>query len=77
MEAVVCHSVSHSIPFVHTSLLVKFMVWFEAFGFCYTVNIGSSPGLFLDILLLPCVMETLQLWGSRTWAFLLQGSLHL
>ena len=33
---------------------------FEASGFCYTINTGSSPGLFLDILLLPCVMEILQ-----------------
>jgi hypothetical protein len=30
--------------------------WFKASGFCYNINAGSSPGLLLDILLLPCVM---------------------
>jgi hypothetical protein len=41
--------------------------WFEASGFCSTVNTGSSLGLLLDILLFPCVMEILQLWIYRSW----------
>ena len=45
------------------------MVWFQASGFCYTINTGSSPELFLDILPLPCVMELLQLWFCRTLPF--------
>ena len=36
------------------------LVWFEASGFCYPINAGSSPGFFSDILLLSCVMEILQ-----------------
>ena len=72
-----CHNVSHSIlhPFVHTSLLANVhcnesLVWFEASGFCYTINTGSSLGLLSDILLLPCVMEILQLWICRTSPFM-------
>jgi hypothetical protein len=46
-------------PFVHTALLTHVhamsLVLFEALGFCYTINAGSSLGL----LLLPCVMEGL------------------
>jgi hypothetical protein len=34
--------------------------------FCDTINIGSSLGLLLIILLLSCVIEILQLWISRT-----------
>jgi hypothetical protein len=30
------------------------LVWLEAFGFCYTVNTGSSLGLLWVILLLDC-----------------------
>lgn len=49
-------------PFVHTSLLTKvlcsdLLVWFNASVFCYTIDTGSSLGLLLDSLLLPCVME--------------------
>lgn len=33
----------------------------RASGFRYTVSSGFSPGLLLDILL-PCVMDILQLW---------------
>jgi hypothetical protein len=67
----VCHSVY---PFVYTSLLANIhcnesMVWFVASGFCYTINTGSSPGLLLDILLPPCVMEILQLWICNTGPF--------
>ncbi|KAL6092449.1 hypothetical protein STEG23_022795, partial [Scotinomys teguina] len=37
-------------------------VWFEASGFCCTMDAGPSLGLLLDILLLPCVVGILQLW---------------
>ena len=37
------------------------LVCFEDFGFCYTINTGSSPGLLQDILL-SFVEEILQLW---------------
>ena len=39
--------------------------WSGSSGFCYTINTGSSLGLLSDILLLPCVMEILQLWICR------------
>jgi hypothetical protein len=45
------------------------LAWLEASGFCYTINTGSSPGLLSDILLLPCVMESLQLWFCRAGPF--------
>lgn len=35
----------------------------------YAVSTGSSVGLLLDMLLLPSVMETLQLWIHRTGPF--------
>ena len=58
MKPVVCHSVSHSVPFVHSSVLAnvhcnKLLVCFKASRFCYTINTESLPGLFLDVLLLP------------------------
>ena len=34
-------------------------------GFCDTINIGFSPELLLGILLLPFVVEILQLWICR------------
>ena len=34
------------------------LVWFEASGFCYTINSRSSPVFLLDILFLPCVMRS-------------------
>ena len=36
------------------------MVWFEISGFGDAINMGSSPGVLLVILLLPCVTEILQ-----------------
>ena len=34
------------------------LVWFEVSGFCDIINIGSSPGfLLVIILLLPCVVK--------------------
>jgi hypothetical protein len=59
VEAVVCHSVSHSHPFVHTSLLENVhcngsLVCFEASGFCYTINTGSSPGLSSESVFCQC-----------------------
>jgi hypothetical protein len=58
----VCH-MGH--PFVPTALLAnghcnESLVWFEASGFCYSVNTGTSLGLLSDILL-PCVMKILQI----------------
>lgn len=38
-------------------------------GLGYTINSASLPGLLSDILLLPCVMEVLQLWIYRTTSF--------
>ena len=60
MEAVVCPTVY---PFAQTALLANVhrngsLVWFEASGSCYTINTGTS---LVFILLLPCVMEILQL----------------
>jgi hypothetical protein len=61
-----CHTVNHFVP---TALLVNghwsdSVVWFMVSGFCSTINTGSSPGLFSDIMLLPCVMETCN-FGSK------------
>jgi hypothetical protein len=75
----VCHSVSIVYPFVHTSLLVNVncnesLVWFELF--CDTINIESSLGLLPVILLLPCVMEVLQLQNGRTGPFVLVPAAH-
>ena len=66
MYAIVCPTV---FPFAHTYLLANVhysesLVWFQ--GFCYTINTGSSLGFLSDALLLPCVMEILQLWICRT-----------
>lgn len=74
MEAIVSNSVSHSMPSVRTSSLVNVhcneaLVWFEVSGYCDTINTSSSLGLLLVILLLPCVMEILQFWLSRTNPF--------
>ena len=68
-EAAVCRCVSHSVPFC-PALLDKCshresLVWFQASGFCYTTNTGSSQGLLSDTLLFPCVLEILQLWIYR------------
>jgi hypothetical protein len=55
VEAVVCPTAD---PFVHTSLLANIhcndlLVWYEASGFCYSINTGSSLELFSDTLWLP------------------------
>jgi hypothetical protein len=52
VEAVVCHSVSHSIPLTHTSSLVNVhcnetLVRFEISSFYNTMNIGSLLGFLL------------------------------
>jgi hypothetical protein len=44
------YSVSHSVPFVHTSFFTSVhcndsLVWYEASGFCCTVYTGISVGL--------------------------------
>ena len=51
----------------------KPLVWLEASSFCYTINTGSSPRLLSDILLLPCVMETLQDRPFHTLQKLIDG----
>jgi hypothetical protein len=53
-------------PSVHTSSLANVhcnesLVWFEISGFCDTISVGSLPGLLWVLLLLPYVMEILQL----------------
>jgi hypothetical protein len=78
MEAALCHSVSHRISLCHTSSLVNVrynesLLWFEIFGFCDTINIGSSLGLLLVILLLSCVME---ICISRTGPFMCSNHLQ-
>ena len=61
-----CSTVSHTVNlFVHTSLLASVhckesLVCLDVFRFYYTINAGSSLGLFLGILLLLCVMDILQ-----------------
>ena len=73
MEAVAWHSELQSkYPYIFTCkcVLQKVIVWFKASGFYYTVDAGPSLGLFLDSLLLPCVMEILQLWVCRTDPFM-------
>lgn len=67
-EAVVCHS--HTVySLIHISLFAnthynELLIWFQASGFCYTINTRSLLELLLAILL-PCVMELLQLWICR------------
>lgn len=63
-------------PSVHTSSLAtvpcnESVVWIEISGFCDTIDIGCSLGLFLMILLLLSILETLLLWINRTGPFLL------
>lgn len=45
--------------------------WFEILGFYDIINMGSSQGLLLVILLLPRVTEILQLLDSRTGPFMM------
>ena len=76
MEAVV-YSVSHGTPLsphIFISHCNESLVWFEVSGFCDTINIGSSLGLLRVILLLPCVMEILKFWISRTGSFMYPNS---
>ena len=40
--------------------IAESLVWFQASGFYYTIDARPSLGLFLRILLLPCVVEILQ-----------------
>lgn len=72
MEAAVCQCAPQYVPLSTHLHLQMFMaseslVCFEASGFRDIINIGSSPGLFPVILLVPYVMEILQLWIS--WPF--------
>ena len=79
MEALVSQCISKYTLFVHTLVYTALLaavychdslVWIKASDFCYTINTGSLPGLLLDILLLPCVMEILKLWIYRTGPFM-------
>jgi hypothetical protein len=59
VEAVVRHSVSHSILFYPHFFLSNVhcndtLVWYEASGFCYSINTRTLLGLLSDILLLAC-----------------------
>lgn len=59
-----CHTVY---PFIHTSLLgnvhcKESLKRLQASGVCYTISTGSSPGLLLDGLLMPCDMKILHVW---------------
>ena len=55
------------------------LVRFKVFGFWYTINTGPSLRLFSDTLLLPRVMEILQLWFYRISSFMqfLHAFLHV
>ena len=61
-----CDRVSHTVTLLSMCLASvhcrESLVWFEALGFCYTTDSGPSLELLLVILLLPCVVEILQLW---------------
>ena len=53
------------------------LVWFEVSGSSNTINAAFSPGFLPVVLLLPCVMEILQLWISRTGPFILPNHLQM
>lgn len=65
-----CYRVSHTKPFRPYILTYRCPLQRDlqslVSGFWYTINIRSSLGLLSDVLLLPCVMEVLQLWNSKT-----------
>ena len=66
VECAVSHGVSHGVLFKQTALLVKVhcnesLDWFKASGLCYTIDTEFSLRLIWAILLLPCIMEILQL----------------
>ena len=72
----VCHTVY---PFAQRAFHANVccneaLVQFEVSGFCYTINTGSLLGLLSDILLLPCVMEILQLRICNTGPFVCSNS---
>jgi hypothetical protein len=79
VAAIVCHSHSHSNTFVHTSLLANVhctesWVCFETSGFCYSIYTWFSLRLFLDFMMLPCVLEIMQLLICRTSSFMCSSS---
>ena len=53
------------------------LAWFEIFCFCDIIHIRSSSGLLPVILLLPCVMEIVQLWISSTGLFMIPNDLQI
>lgn len=67
-----CRGSTQSSPSVVSPSLypASLKFWFKATGFYYTMNAGPSLGLILVMLLLPCVMEILQLWDYRTGPFM-------
>lgn len=69
-----CCCVSHHITFAQKALISnvhcnKWLVWFRASGFCYTINTGASSRLLSDILLYLKIKEILWLWFHRTSSF--------
>ena len=72
MTVVVCHDVSHSIPFCPNSFTWKCsLVRIEASGFSYSGNTGSSLGLPSEHCSpFPCAFTVLTIWmawpGSRS-----------
>lgn len=74
MDAVLCRIVSHSISlYPHISLSDvhrnESLACFKISGFPDTISIGSLVEIVPVTLLLPCVMESLYLWISRTSPF--------
>lgn len=67
-----CGTASHALnyfiqTFLHAGVHPKeSLVRFKAPSLRYTIKDGPSLGLFLDIPLLPCVMEVLKTWDCRT-----------
>lgn len=57
------------IPFLTSVHCKDSLASFEPSSCCYTINTGPSIGLLLDILLLLCVLEVLQLLVCRTGPF--------
>ena len=71
MEAIVSQCVTqYTLLSIHLANVhcSESLVWFKASGFCYTISTGSSLGFLSAILLLPWVVEILQLW-LRDWSF--------
>lgn len=71
-----CIMVYHPLYSSAQTLLMS-TAWFEASGFCYTLNTGTAPGLLSDILLLLCVMELQQLCFYKARTFTCSSSSYM